>query len=179
MHEVRPQIRKKLTEEISAINCIRFQLALKVQLQKESPYGTEEFTEPVLRHKQKALLQTSDIKEIFDKDIPHLLELFDKWTQRGSGWVVDQVQTLWLDIARYQPLRGSSYIPLPAAVRSKKTDVNVKNKDDHCLQWALRSALFPACDHVDRPSKYPTNGDLNSKELMSPRPSLRSTKWGS
>ena len=36
MHEVRPQIRKKLTEEISALNGITFQLALKVQLQKES-----------------------------------------------------------------------------------------------------------------------------------------------
>ena len=45
MHEVRPQIGKKLTEEISALNGIKFQLALKVQLQNESPDGTEEFTE--------------------------------------------------------------------------------------------------------------------------------------
>ena len=41
LHEVRPQIRKKLTEEISALNGIKFQLALKVQLKKESPDGTE------------------------------------------------------------------------------------------------------------------------------------------
>ena len=42
-----------------------------------------------------------------------------------------RVQTLWLDISRYQPLRGGSYIPLPAAVRSKKVVINVKNRDDH------------------------------------------------
>ena len=36
---------------------IKFKLALKVQLQKKSPDGTEEFTDPVLRNKQEALLQ--------------------------------------------------------------------------------------------------------------------------
>ena len=177
MHEVGPQIHKKLTKEISALNGIKFQLALKVQLQKESPDGTEEFIEPVLHHKQKALLQASEIKGALDKAIPHLLELLEKWTQRGSGWTVDRGQTLWLDIPRYQPLRGSSYIPLPAAVRSMKAVVNVKNKDDHYLRWALRSALFPACDHVDRPLKYPTNDDLNFKGIDAPHPSFRSPKW--
>ena len=80
------------------------------------------------------------------------------------------MQTLWLDIARYQPLRRSSYISLPAAVRSKKAVVNVKNKDGHCLPWALRLALFPACDYVDRPSKYPTDDDLNFKRIEAPTP---------
>ena len=92
------------------------------------------------------------------------------WTQRGSGWVVDRVEVLWLDIARYQPLRGGSYIPLPAAVRLKKAVVNVKNKDDHCLWWALRSALFPARDHVDRPSKYPTDDGLSFEGIDAPTP---------
>ncbi|NPA76340.1 MAG: hypothetical protein GXN93_01120 [Candidatus Diapherotrites archaeon] len=49
--------------------------------------------------------------------------------------------TLWLDIARYQPLRGASYIALPAALNNKKAVVNVKNRDDDCLRWALRAAL--------------------------------------
>ena len=167
---VRQRIREKLTEEISALDGVKFQLALKVPLRKQGAAGTEEFTDPVLHHKQKVLFQASEIKATLDEAISHLLELLEKWTQRGSGWVVDQVQTLWLDIARYQPLRGSSYIPLPAAVRSKKAVVNVKNKDDHCLRWALRSALFPACDHVDRPSKYPTEDGLNFKGIDAPTP---------
>ena len=94
--------------------------------------------------------------------------------RRGSGWVVDRVEVLWLNIARYQPLRGGSYISLLAVVRLKKAVVNVKNKDDHCLRWALRSALFPAWDHVDRPSKYPTIMTAwTSKGSMLPHQSLR------
>ena len=125
----------------------------------------------MLRHKQEAILQKSEIKGALNQAFSRIQETLEKWTQRGSGWVVDQVLTLWLDIARYQPLRGGSYIPLPAVVRLKKAVVNVKNKDDHCLRWALRSALFPARDHVDRPSKYPTDDDgLSFEGIDAPTP---------
>ena len=85
--------------------------------------------------------------------------------------MVDRVQTLWLDIARYQPLRGGSYIPLPAAVRSKKAVINVKNRD-HCLRWALRVALaYPPPPHnPERPRWYPTEYDLNFQGIDAPSP---------
>ena len=125
----------------------------------------------MLCHKHKAILQKSEIKGALNQAFPRIKETLEKWTQRGSGWVVDQVLTIWLDIARYQPLQGGSYIPLPAAVWHKKAVVNVKNKkDDHCLQWALRSALFPACDNIERPSKYPSNDGLSFEGIDAPTP---------
>ena len=106
---VRPQIRQKLTEEILALNGIKFQLAVRVQLRKDRSDGGEEYTDPIIRHKQETILQaagTAEINEVLEKVFPHILETLEKWTQRGSGWVVDHVSTLWLDIARYKPLRG-------------------------------------------------------------------------
>ena len=126
-----PQIHHKLEKEIKALNGIKFQLALKVQLRKENPDGREEFTDPVLRHKQEALLEKSEIKGALNQAFPRIQETLEKWMERGSGWVVDRVEVLWLDIARYQPLRGWSYIPLPAAWKQKKAVVSVKNKDNH------------------------------------------------
>ena len=167
---VRPQIRQKLTEEILALKGVKFQLALKVQLRKERSDGGEEYTDPVFRHKQKALLQTAEINEVLDKAFPHILETLEKWTHRGSGWVVDHVSTLWLDIARYQPLRGGSYIPLPAAVQNKKAVVNVKNTDDQCLRWALRSAMFPVVKDPQRPTKYPKEDGLVFTGIDTPTP---------
>ena len=165
LDDVRPQIYKKLTEEVVALRGVTFQLALKVALRNDGPDSAEEYTDPVLRHKQEALLGVSEINEALDKAFPYILELLEKWTQRGSGWVVDRVETLWLDIARYQPLRGGSHIPLPAAVKNKKAVVNVKNKDGHCLRWALRSTLFPAAKDPQRPTKYSVQDglDLDSK----------------
>ena len=107
LEEVELQIQKKLEEELKALNGgLKFQLALKVDFEKANPDGSEEYTDPVLRHKQKAILQKGDIKAALHQAFPRVQETLEKWTQRGSGWVVDQVHTLWLDIARYQPLRA-------------------------------------------------------------------------
>ena len=172
---VRPQIRQKLTEEILALKGIKFQLALRVQLRKDRSDGGEEYTDPIIRHKQETILQaagTAEINEVLDKVFPHILETLEKWTQRGSGWVVDHVSTLWLDIARYNPLRGGSYIPLPAVVKNKKAVVNVKNTDDRCLRWALRSAMFPVAngEHNYRPTKYPEEDGLDFTGIDTPTP---------
>ena len=132
LENVEHLIQKKLEEELKALKGgLKFQLALKVGLVKVNPDGSEEYTDPVLRHKQKTVLQESEIKAALQQAFPRVQETLEKLTPRGSGWAVDQVHTLWLDIARYQPLRGGSYIPLPAAAGNKKAVVNVKNRDDH------------------------------------------------
>lgn len=65
---VEPLIQKKLEEELKALKGgLKFQLALKVDLVKASPDGSEEYTDPVLRHKQEAVLQKSEIKELSTK----------------------------------------------------------------------------------------------------------------
>ena len=78
MQEVEHRIHDKLEEEILALNGIKFQLALKVQLRKDNPDVSEEYTDTVLRHKQEALLQASKINEDLNKAISHLLELLEK-----------------------------------------------------------------------------------------------------
>ncbi|KAK3762928.1 hypothetical protein RRG08_008145 [Elysia crispata] len=171
LQSVEPQIREKLEEELRALRGgLKFQLALKVELVKVNPDGSEEFMEPVLRHRQEAVLQESEIATALEEAFPRLQETLEKLTQRGSGWAVVQVRKLWLDIARYQPLRGGSYIPLPPELKNKKAVVNVKNMDDHCLRWALRSALFQAADHPYRPANYPAADGLDFTGIDAPTP---------
>ena len=167
---VRPQIRQKLIEEILDLKGVKFQLALNIHLRKIRPDGVEEYTNSTFRYNQQVLLRAAEIKKALDEAFPHILGILEKWTQNGSGWTVDYISTLWLDIAKYQPLRGGSYIPLPAAVENKKAVVNVKNNDDHCLRWVLRSALFPVAKDPQRPAKYSTNDDLNFTEIDAPTP---------
>ena len=80
MQEMEPRIQDELEEEILALNGIKFLLVLKVQLRKDNPDGSEEYTDPVLRHKQEVLLQASEINESKDINnaIPNLLELLGK-----------------------------------------------------------------------------------------------------
>ena len=66
-----------------------------------------------------------------------------------------------MNIAKYEPLKGSSYIPLPEALANKKAIINVKNDDNKCLEWALKSALHPAKNNVSNKYSYTKFPDLN------------------
>lgn len=41
----------------------------------------------------------------------------EAWSQRGSGWVVEAILGAYVNVARYQPFRGGSYIPLPKKLK--------------------------------------------------------------
>ena len=71
---MRPQILAKLEEEIKAVGGVKFQLALKVQFRKDNPDGSEEYTDPVLHHKQEAILQNSEIEGALNQDFPTIQE---------------------------------------------------------------------------------------------------------
>ncbi|CAG2208280.1 unnamed protein product [Mytilus edulis] len=69
---------------------------------------------------------------------------FIEYQRQGSNWTVDKVVDLTIHMARYRPLKGSSYIPLPIKLRSKHAIVNVKNKDSKCFMWSILAAMYPA-----------------------------------
>ena len=97
-------------------------------------------------------------------------EEISRWQNQGSDWVIDRILTVYLEFARYEPIRGGTYIPTPTKLRSKQAIINIKNRDDQCLRWALRAALFPVQVHVDRPGSYPAEDGLDFTGINFPTP---------
>ena len=54
----------------------------------------------------------------------------ENWSLKGSGWDIDRIMTAYVNVARYQPLRGGTYLPLPAnlAKKVKKEGNNKREK---------------------------------------------------
>ena len=92
------------------------------------------------------------------------------WSEMGSGWVVERITIAYVNVARYQPLRVGTYLPLSAKLANKKAIINVRNKDNECLKWALSAALFPVGKGPQRPSKYPVNDGINYTCIDFPTP---------
>ena len=65
-----------------------------------------------------------------------ILNVIDKWVLEGSGWVIDRIDSHYLNVTRYKPLNGSSYIELPTDLRNTKNGlINIKNEDNECFRW--------------------------------------------
>ena len=89
-----------------------------------------------------AILTSDKIDEFYKNPSVQIQTAIEKFTNTASGLEIDHCIKLYLNIARYEPLKGSSYIPLPNALANKKTIINLKNDDNRCLEWALLSALY-------------------------------------
>ena len=83
-----------------------------------------------------------------------ILNVIDKWASEGSGWVIDRIDSHYLNITLYKPLNGSSYIELPLELRnSKKELINIKNQDNECFRWYHIRMVNPMDKHPERIKK--------------------------
>ena len=78
-----------------------------------------------------------------------IIEKINNYVDRGSGGTVHSVDDHYINIVKYQPVGGSSYIPLPKELQnSKKGLINMKNYDNQCFRWChIR--------HLNPQEKYP------------------------
>ena len=55
---------------------------------------------------------------------------------------------MYLDVANYESLPGSSYIILPPELNNRKKGLlNLKNKDNECFKWCHTRFLNPQDKH--------------------------------
>ena len=77
----------------------------------------------------------------------------------GSDWIVELIESQFVNISTYGPLSGSSYVKLPAELRSsKKGLMNIKNNDQKNFLWCHVRHINPIKIHPKR--IRPTNKEL-------------------
>ena len=163
-----PALVALLTSEL-CFHKFKATLVLRVEMTKGD--GKTNVQTPYFSSKPFVILRPEDIDEAIDKGHQAIDAQIEKWTCQGSGWVVTRVLCLYVNIAKYQPLKGSSYVELPKYLKNKKAIVNVHNTDQECLKWALLSALHPVGKNSDRVSKYePYENELNFTGVNFPVP---------
>ncbi|XP_044741961.1 uncharacterized protein LOC123302932 [Chrysoperla carnea] len=102
------------------------------------------------------IYQVTDMNEWFDKNVINpITRDLEEFEQRESGWSLVNIINLGVNINKYTPLLGSSYIELPTQIKRRKACINVKNNDDACFAWAVTSALYPVEKNHDRVLRYP------------------------
>ena len=97
----------------------------------------------------QTIINNTEINEALQMSKQNLLNQISRWISEGSGWTIKSVDSHYLNIAKYEPMKGSSYIKLPSELRnSKKGLINMKNEDNECFRWChIR--------HINPQEKYP------------------------
>ena len=130
---------------------------LRMQCQFRKMNSAEEvFTDYHFNTKNNIVDSATNLTDFLSVSVERLSELIESLQGRGSGWIFDEV--LHFDILTnvYKPLAGSSWVPLPKFLASKKAIINPKNSDQECFKWAVTEAVYPQksnCDRITKTSK--------------------------
>ena len=83
--------------------------------------------------------------------------MIDAWINNGSGWIIELIESQYINISTYRPLLGSSYMDLPIELKSpRKGLINTKNKDKKCFLWCY-------VRHINLLNKHPERIKQNKK----------------
>ena len=160
-----------LMEEELTHHQYKANLIFHVEFMKNNPSGLAKTTEAYFRSDVMTILSAHAIDAAVQKAFSDIEKRIEKWAREGSGWTVTKVLNVYLDFAKYTPLKGSSYLDLPDKLKSKKAIINVKNNDQKCLMWALLSALHPVGSNPHRVFKYKQyENELNLTGVEFPTP---------
>ena len=69
---------------------------------------------------------------------------------KGSGWIIELIESQYINISTYRPLSGGSYMDLPVDLKSpRKGLITIKNKDQKYL-WCHVRHINPSKEHPER-----------------------------
>lgn len=126
--------------------------ALYIQINKED----DEKSVLDIKHfqtKMVPIFHINDFKNSYQVKMYDILKKMEEFQERDSNWALVSLLRLEININKYQPLKGSTYIPLPKILENKKACINIQNSDMYCFKWAIISALSTV-EHSYRPSSY-------------------------
>ena len=114
---------------------IKVQLVLVCKMERVSITTDEYIGEDKFFHSNTEVnLEATDINELYTNAVDKMMEDMAKFQKSGSGWRFVAVQQLDIHTVQYEPLKGSSYIPLPKYLADKKAIINPKNEDNQCFK---------------------------------------------
>ena len=89
-----------------------------------------------------------------NKSFQEILYRIDACINEGSGWIVESIESQYINISTYKSLVGDSYIYLPIELSNpRKGLINIKNNDQKCFLWCHVRHVNPIEEQPERIKK--------------------------
>ena len=125
-----PRVKHLLKEKLHARTALRCYFSVKVRFIKFVNNGEE-----------------VNAEAFFTSNCHRLL-------QEGSGWALDKIQRVYVNICKYKPLKGHACIVLPQKLQHTKAIVNIQNTDNKCFVWSVLAALHQMAQNPQLINQY-------------------------
>ena len=159
LQNTRLAIGHHIKKALSGMKGLKFIETLKVTFSKTQGDGFI-YKTAYFNSKAQTIINDISINEALQLTKQQILNIIAQWISAGSGWIIQSIDSHHLNIVKYEPMKGSSYIQLPQELRnSAKGLINMKNNDNECFRWChIR--------HLNPQDKYPQRIKKIDKEYI-------------
>ena len=146
--ETKKVIEHYLNKELGELKGFKYIETLKITFEKQLGNKTTIKT-AYFNSMTTTIINKNEINKALQTSRQELMKAIGQWISEGSGWTIQSVDGHYINLTKYKPLKGSSYIELPTELRNPaKGLINLKNKDNECFRWChIR--------HLNPQEKYP------------------------
>ena len=143
LQNTRKAVEYHIIKALSSMKGLKFIETLKVTFSKAQDDGLI-YKSAFFNSKPQTTINNLSISESLQTSKQQILNFVAQWISEGSGWTTQSVDNHYLNIVKYEPMKGNSYIQLPQELRnSSKGLINMKNEDNECLRWCHIRHLNP------------------------------------
>ena len=117
-------IKNLFNDLLNELKGFKYQINVEVLFKKYKLNGEIEFRPVYFNSVTKTV--TNHIFKL-EKSFEEILYMIDVWINNGSGWIIELMESQYINISTYRPLSESSYIDLPVELRSpRKGLINIR-----------------------------------------------------
>ena len=141
--ETKKVIEHYLNKELGELKGFKYIETLKITFEKQLGNKTTIKT-AYFKSMTTTIINKNEINKTLQTSRQELMKAIGQWISEGSGWTIKSVDGYYINLTKYKPLKGSSYIELPTELRNPaKGLINLKNEDNECFRWCHIRYLNP------------------------------------
>ena len=127
------QMENRIMEEVAKKRAVKLYLSLYANIHLSNDVTSLTNPPVVLSTDTIEMYDSTDIRDALNSIYENLTSAIEDFEQRGSGWVLDKLLAVDLHLLEFDPLRATSYIPLPTCIQNRKAVINIRNNDGKFL----------------------------------------------
>ena len=129
----------------------KYQISVTVLLCKHKINGDIEYAPAYFNSATKTVINS---EFILDKYFQEIVYRIDNWINEESGWIIESINSEYVNISMYSPLVASKFNELPDKLKgSKKGLINIENNDNKCFLWSHVRHLNSVSNNLNRITK--------------------------
>lgn len=116
------------------------------------PMNNEESRDSIFMNSSpQTVINSTDFLPTLNMSQQQIMARIGRWINQGRGYVIDSVDEHYINVVKYDPLRGNSYIPLPPELQHpRKGLINIQNEDSECFRWCHVCYINPQTENPKR-----------------------------